>query len=228
MRGNNMFQTHSLSSGAVFDWERLLEPCTAEFFTRFPRYIQVTISATTMLDHRNWYGWVESRLRMLIVSLEQPPVVFSHPMANCIHRQPSDVMQESTSIPVVTTSSEDNIGNNVMSSPNATRRTESEIDLENFTLASNKKPPVPVEGECENGEGSLSRITTARESVLNTPIKAAPTLSPSPAPETWNSSFFIGLSFGQNVNYEDVTPAILVRFLFDLLLFSVFIVYFFC
>ena len=33
------------------------------------------------------FGWVESRLRQLLVSLEQPHVVFCHPYANCFHRE---------------------------------------------------------------------------------------------------------------------------------------------
>eukprot|EP01034_Spumella_vulgaris_P027335 gene27335-34038_t len=210
MRGNNMFQSHSLSSGAVFAWGRLLEPCTAEFFSRFPRYIQVTISATTMLDHRNWFGWVESRLRMLIVSLEQPPVVYSHPMANCIHRQPVEVVQDNLNNLIVASSSGDeSVAGDVFSSPSATR-TDSEIDLENFTLASHKKPPAPPQdGVQTSAEEPLAGLNAQGESVLSTPVKATSVSPPPAAPETWNTSFFIGLSFGQNVNYEDVTPAIL-------------------
>ncbi len=44
IRAHHMFQTHSTASGAAFSWERLFEPCTREFFSNFPRYIQVSVS----------------------------------------------------------------------------------------------------------------------------------------------------------------------------------------
>lgn len=72
---------------AALPWSLLCAPATEEFFSRYPRYVQVDISATTVLEHRRWFGWCESRLRLLISSLEQPPFMYCHPHANCFHRQ---------------------------------------------------------------------------------------------------------------------------------------------
>lgn len=54
-----------------FPFGLLCMPVVNEFFTRYPRYIQVDITANNANDHRLWFGWCESRLRLLILSLEQ-------------------------------------------------------------------------------------------------------------------------------------------------------------
>ena len=70
----------------VCSWEELFQSATDDFFRRHPRYIQLEVKATSAEDHRAWFGWCESRLRSLFLSLEQPPLIFSHPQANCFHR----------------------------------------------------------------------------------------------------------------------------------------------
>jgi poly(A) polymerase len=67
-------------------WEELFSPITHEFFERHPRYIQVDVVGANDEAHKVWFGWVESRIRQLFLSLEQPPVYFCHPQANCYHR----------------------------------------------------------------------------------------------------------------------------------------------
>ena len=52
-------------------WELLFAPATTEFFQRHCRYIQIDISANSALQQRVWFGWCESRLRLLTASLEQ-------------------------------------------------------------------------------------------------------------------------------------------------------------
>jgi len=50
-------------------WESLFEK--AKFFEKFKAYVQVEIIASSEAEHRKWEGWVESRLRFLILNLEQ-------------------------------------------------------------------------------------------------------------------------------------------------------------
>ena len=52
-------------------WSELFAPITSTFFTRHPRYIEIDIVAASAEDHRAWFGWCESRLRTLFLSLEQ-------------------------------------------------------------------------------------------------------------------------------------------------------------
>ncbi len=88
LRARHIFQTYDyFGSTGPFPWPHLCELATSDFFRKCPRYIQVDISSDNASNHRNWFGWVESRLRTLIVALEQPPVTFCHPMASCFHRQ---------------------------------------------------------------------------------------------------------------------------------------------
>jgi poly(A) polymerase len=89
-RGLIMFQQHRSGGGEKeppFPWRSLCSPAVVDFFTRHPRYIQIDISAYSADDHRSWFGWCESRLRLLILALEQPPLTFCHPQANCFHRR---------------------------------------------------------------------------------------------------------------------------------------------
>lgn len=45
-------------------------------------YPQVDIEAPNRTDHGRWLGWVESRLRLLILALEQPPSMQSYPLVD--------------------------------------------------------------------------------------------------------------------------------------------------
>jgi poly(A) polymerase len=44
----------------------------------------VDVVAHNAGDHRRWFGWIESRMRMLILALEQPPMLQAHPYANAL------------------------------------------------------------------------------------------------------------------------------------------------
>jgi poly(A) polymerase len=44
----------------------------------------VDVVAHNAEDHRRWFGWIESRMRMLILALEQPPALQAHPYANAL------------------------------------------------------------------------------------------------------------------------------------------------
>jgi len=59
-------------------WNDLFEK--TDFFERYKAYVQVDVSAASEPEHRLWEGWVESKLRFLILNLEQTPnVKFAHP-----------------------------------------------------------------------------------------------------------------------------------------------------
>lgn len=87
-RGQMIFQNYKLYS-EPFPWQTTCAPAVCDFFLRHPRYIQIDITADNDDNHRIWFGWCESRLRLLILSLEQPPTIFCHPQANCFHRRQS-------------------------------------------------------------------------------------------------------------------------------------------
>ena len=84
-RGFTIAETHFMNPDVMID--KLFESPMVEFFHRFPKYIQIDISANNESDQRSWFGWVESRIRLFIISLEQPPIMHCHPIANCFHRQ---------------------------------------------------------------------------------------------------------------------------------------------
>jgi len=79
-------------------WTSLFASVVTDFFQLFPRYIQVDITARTPHEHRQWFGWCESRLRQLYVALEQTQMVYCHPNANCYHRQVSSNSVEDESV----------------------------------------------------------------------------------------------------------------------------------
>ena len=68
-------------------WTKLLASSAKEFFQRHPRYVQVDLIGNTAEKHRMWFGWCESRMRQLFLSLERPPHHYSQPLATCFHRE---------------------------------------------------------------------------------------------------------------------------------------------
>ena len=78
--------TQNFPNNPTAQLDSMFEPSMQEFFRKYVRYVQIDISAASANDHRNWFGWVESRLRLLILALEQPPLMMCHPIANCFHR----------------------------------------------------------------------------------------------------------------------------------------------
>ena len=76
--------------------EKLLSPCGSEFFTKYSRYLQIDIQAQNEDDKRLWFGWVESRIRLLIIGLEgmDGGILHVHPIANVFHHDPTPLDTE--------------------------------------------------------------------------------------------------------------------------------------
>jgi len=81
-------------------WEALFE--VSPFFTRFQNFLQVDVWVEGgergreggRGDFGRWFGWVESRLRSLILALEQPPLLHSYPLADALPNPFSDEEQQ--------------------------------------------------------------------------------------------------------------------------------------
>eukprot|EP01087_Luapelamoeba_hula_P004174 TRINITY_DN1411_c1_g1_i2.p1 TRINITY_DN1411_c1_g1~~TRINITY_DN1411_c1_g1_i2.p1 ORF type:complete len:851 (+),score=162.20 TRINITY_DN1411_c1_g1_i2:490-3042(+) len=60
-------------------WNTLL--AKSDFFNMYLVYLQIDIFSDTPENHRKWYGWVESKLRVLIKKLEKtvPLLIYAHP-----------------------------------------------------------------------------------------------------------------------------------------------------
>jgi poly(A) polymerase len=76
-------------------WKMLFSSAATDFFQLFPRYIHIDVIARTAEEHRIWFGWCESRLRHLFVSIEQTQAVYCHPYGNCFHRRLSNTSFQS-------------------------------------------------------------------------------------------------------------------------------------
>ncbi|KAJ1294291.1 hypothetical protein BS78_01G134900 [Paspalum vaginatum] len=70
------------------DWNTLCEPYP--FFESYKNYLEVNITARNEDDLRNWKGWVESRLRTLVLKIER----YSHEMI-LAHPYPRDFSDKS-------------------------------------------------------------------------------------------------------------------------------------
>ncbi|AQK63941.1 Nuclear poly(A) polymerase 1 [Zea mays] len=70
------------------DWDALFEPYP--FFESYKNYLEVNITARNEDDLRNWKGWVESRLRTLVLKIER----YSHEMI-LAHPYPKDFSDKS-------------------------------------------------------------------------------------------------------------------------------------
>lgn len=97
------------------DWEELFLP--SDFFSTYPRYLQIDIIAEDPTDHRLWHGWCESRLRQLVVALEQPNYCYSHPFTKCYSRITDQLDGVSS-----TTSTDSPTNGDGAQSPNGTHR----------------------------------------------------------------------------------------------------------
>ena len=63
--------------GRPTGWARLFEPDA--FFGRFKNYLQIEVLAPSEEDFRVWDGWVHSRLRQLVMRVEQHVTVRGRP-----------------------------------------------------------------------------------------------------------------------------------------------------
>ena len=58
-------------------WYELMEE--VDFFGTYKDYLDVRISAETEDEHRTWFGWIESKMRQLIIKLGSTQGIKSHP-----------------------------------------------------------------------------------------------------------------------------------------------------
>mmetsp|Transcript_34533 Transcript_34533/g.46672 ORF Transcript_34533/g.46672 Transcript_34533/m.46672 type:complete len:628 (-) Transcript_34533:422-2305(-) len=58
-------------------WQKLAEP--HHRLLTHEHYVMVDVYAGTKIDHKIWFGWCESRLRQLVLCLEDPPNIQAHP-----------------------------------------------------------------------------------------------------------------------------------------------------
>ncbi|XP_050234393.2 nuclear poly(A) polymerase 1-like [Mercurialis annua] len=65
-RGNDICEAMEASKA---DWDNLFEPVA--FFEAYKNYLQIDIGAQNEDDLRKWKGWVESRLRQLVLRIER-------------------------------------------------------------------------------------------------------------------------------------------------------------
>ncbi|CAN1265580.1 Nuclear poly(A) polymerase 1 [Linum perenne] len=70
------------------NWDTLFEPFS--FFDAYKNYLQVNIAAENEDDLRNWQGWVESRLRTLMLKIEK----YTYNMLQC-HPHPGEFSDKS-------------------------------------------------------------------------------------------------------------------------------------
>jgi len=211
-----------------FCWNDLLQPATKEFFSKYPRYISIDISAASADEHRNWFGWVESRLRQLIVALEQPPMVFSHPIANCFHRIPTTTTTETPIQPQEDKpeAAEDRSGGRSNSEgycvgPETTSmdidgtytigdKSRNNNDNNNSSNSSSSSNPNDDKNMNDNAGSGAARMLPSADSSSSSSSKLDATMSTgNRAPSNcYTSSFFIGLSFQNGLRYADVTRPI--------------------
>lgn len=84
-RGHDICEAMELNNGG---WLELFEPY--RFFEAYRNYLQIDIAAENDEDMRNWKGWVESRVRYLILKIERD----TFKMLQC-HPHPGDFSDRS-------------------------------------------------------------------------------------------------------------------------------------
>ncbi len=104
-----------------FPLEKLFQPCVNDFFNKYSRYLQIDICADTEEDKRLWFGWVESRMRLLIAGIESlhNEGWNIHPIANCFHRDKDTIIHDNVQSDTANKASEgeENNINNPISRP---------------------------------------------------------------------------------------------------------------
>lgn len=182
--------TQKFPSSPTAQLDSLFESSMQDFIRKYRRYVQIDVSAASAIDHRNWFGWVESRLRVLILSLEQPPLMMCHPIANCFHRHYADTtMEEVYRISSGNANNHENTGAANSPSPSA-------ADVDAAGVRTPNKAPL-------NGLQSVTvhaSSSSSSSSGPTTPRKTQQTI--------FVSSFFIGLSFQTDVLYMNITMTV--------------------
>lgn len=123
------------------------------------------------------FGWVESRLRLLILALEQPPMVFCHPIANCFHRSPPDIpdfcrspaLQNASDVvvhqtvldsqqPATVTSSSARSAFSTAATTATSETSDTTATAGTVSTASSTRSPSPAMTETEGGSGTSSDV----------------------------------------------------------------------
>ncbi|CAN0902361.1 Nuclear poly(A) polymerase 1 [Linum grandiflorum] len=84
-RGNEICEAMEANNA---NWDTLFERFS--FFDAYKNYLQVNIAAENEDDLRNWQGWVESRLRTLVLKIEK----YTYNMLQC-HPHPGEFSDKS-------------------------------------------------------------------------------------------------------------------------------------
>ena len=181
--------TQNFPSNPTAQLDSLFESSMQDFFRKYPRYVQIDISAASAIDHRNWFGWVESRLRLLILSLEQPPLMMCHPIANCFHRHYAD-----TTVEEFFRSSSAGANSNKNTGA-ASDQTPSAADAMSTLGATGVQTPskAPLNGT---------------QSVLASSTSSSGPTPPGKGKSIFVSSFFIALSFQKDVSYLNISMTV--------------------
>jgi poly(A) polymerase Pap1 len=88
----------NVRASAQWWFDGLFQSSSQDFFALFNKYLEVRITTRSrsggdkaiQAQHRNWFGFVESKIRCLVVDMEAAAAregLFLHPQANCYHRR---------------------------------------------------------------------------------------------------------------------------------------------
>ena len=187
-------------------WVDLLTSSAREFFTRHPRYVQVDLIGRTTEQHRMWFGWCESRMRQLFLSLDQPPHVYAHPLATCFHRE---VFAEGVISQMLKGGAADEIpaGAGVGSVVEAQQMPSS------LSSSSSSSPPSSSTPPASSSPSSLSTPPSQTEGGLkilaNQDVREQRALGEDSSEVLYLSSFFIGMAVNAGVKHVDVSQQML-------------------
>ena len=81
------------------EWLRLMEE--SDFFTLYKDFLDVCISSATEDDHLQWLGWIESKMRQLIIKLGNTGGVRSHPYPRAYSERGPKVAEDGSTQPVL-------------------------------------------------------------------------------------------------------------------------------
>lgn len=181
-----------------------------DFFSRYKAYVQVEILAASEEEHRKWEGWVESRLRFLLLNLEQTPnLQYAHPYPSSFSNNIISTTIVNSSTPSITSSSSSTststlppISTSTSSSSTLTKST-SQNDINELSKSSDSDV--------------ISTSSSSNENSTNTPISSSSSSVTEITSITYCTNFFIGLtlnfekdSSGNGVVNKtvDLTPAV--------------------
>ena len=181
-------------------WEVLLASSAREFFDRHPRFVQVDLVGNTAEKHRMWFGWCESRMRQLFLSLECPPHLFSYPIATVFHREiPQPIQAPELTLPGGQL--------DISSHPDTTDMMEEKAtgDLDDLSAA------LPSDTATDTSSPSIASRKAKKDVANNSPSSpqatklATSSSSSSSEIVLYSSSFFVGLAFSPMLPQLDIS-----------------------